>query len=557
MSHFIRTLVVVLSLSSVALAQEANVCQVARPLEGQRLLRRLSLDLRNKVPSIAETDSQRGQTQVPAAVVDQFLASPDFAQVMRSYHQALLWPNLDQVNLDPLQQKLFPIELAPGVTVYFSILRALMMRTISKPFPPCKNAPATYDASGNLLTTPLIENGQTVAVQEGWVNVEPYWAPGTTIKVCGFDAAAAAGAPMCTPADTARSPYMKQFCDQFGGFASATGFSLVNAPAQCDTAWAFLAGGCGCGPNLRLCQTAETAAEVRSALIEQQLRMVDDVVLNDAPYTELLQTPKASINGPLAHYLTYQSRTSLDVFGELDATSPIPAGLPFTNKAWQPITRTGRHSGVLTTTGYLLKFQSNRGRAHRFYNAFECSAFIPSGALPSPTEACSKREDLTQRCGCNACHVKLEPMAASWGRFAEYGGAPLDETRYPKSYNSVCTNITNIDQLFRCFQFYQVEAVGDEVPFKGLLRPYVFRPPKDIARIETGPSALVQDSIDSGALATCTVRRMWTYFMRRDPSPDEEVSVIGPLAADFKTNGYHLRPLVKAIVTHPAYGRMP
>lgn len=403
----------------------------------------------------------------------------------------------------------------------------------------------------------MIENGQTVAVQEGWVNVEPYWAPGTTIKVCAFDAQAATTAPMCTPTDTARSPYMKQFCDQFDQFAGAVGFSIVNQPAACDTAYAFIAGGCGCGPNLRLCQTKETAAEVRASLIEQQLLMVDDVVLNDRPYTDLLRTKTAPINGPLAHYLTYQARTSFDVFGETDATAPVPAGLAFANKAWQPVVRTGRHSGVLTTPGYLLKFQSNRGRAHRFYNAFECSSFIPSGALPSPTEACSKHEDLTQRCGCNACHVKLEPMAAGWGRFAEYGATPLDETRYPKSFAAACATITNLDQLFRCFRFYQTEAVGDELPFKGLLRPYVFRPSADIAKIEIGPSALTDDAIATGTLARCTVRRMWSWFMRRDATPDEELTVIGPMATDFANDGYHLRKLVKAIVTNPAYGRMP
>ncbi len=551
-----RTLLMIACCLSLTAAAQ-DVCEVARPLNGQRLLRRLSLDLRNMVPTLAEQETQKGLTAVPAAVVDQFLASPDFGLVMRSYHQALLWPNLDQVNLDPLAQVLTPVELAPGVTVYYSVVRALTMRTITKPFPPCRNAPATWDANGKLVTTPLIENGQTVAVQEGWVNVAPYWAPSTTIKVCGFDAQPALTAAACNPADTARSPYMKQFCDQFESYAAVGGFPLINTPTSCESGIAFIAGGCGCGPNLRLCQTVETAAEVRAALIEQQLRMVDHVAKDDAPYTDLLLSPAASINGPLAHYLTWQSRTSFDVFGETDATSPIPANLPFSNKAWQPITRTGRHSGVLTTPGYLLKFQSNRGRAHRFYNAFECSAFIPSGALPSPTEACSKHEDLTQRCGCNACHVKLEPMAAGWGRFAEYGATPLSEARYPKTYDTICTNFTDMDQLLRCVRFYQTEAVGDELPFKGLLRPYVFLPPQQVARLEVGPRAVVQDAIDSGALANCTTRRMWSYFMRRDPRPDEELTIIQPLAADFKANGYRLKPLVRAIVTHPAYGRMP
>ena len=47
-------------------------------------------------------------------------------------------------------------------------------------------------------------------------------------------------------------------------------------------------------------------------------------------------------------------------------------------------------------------------------------------------------------------------MAAHWGRFAEYGHTPLDDGRYPKRYESVCSGITTLDQLLRCFRFYQL-----------------------------------------------------------------------------------------------------
>ena len=66
-----------------AAAQEANICEVARPLTGQRLLRRMSLDLRNTVPGIAEQDAQSGKALVPDTQVDAMIASPQFAQVMR------------------------------------------------------------------------------------------------------------------------------------------------------------------------------------------------------------------------------------------------------------------------------------------------------------------------------------------------------------------------------------------------------------------------------------------------------------------------------------------
>jgi hypothetical protein len=555
------TLLTVLCAHS-AFAQSDAQCEVAKPMDGQRLLRRLSLDLRGYVPSYTEQTSQRGQAEVPAATVDGYLASADFVKTMRTYHEELLWPNLEAADVTPLQQQLFQTTLAPGVTVYWSVLRALQLRSVTLQFPPCANRPLEYNTPGDpgsgIKTYPLVVNGQTVAVQEGWVEVEPYWAPGTRVKVCGFDAQAATSAPMCTPQVMMRSPYMAQFCQQFGAYAQALGIPFYGAPVQCDTALAFLSEGCGCGPNLRQCSTPETGAALRRSLIDQQMRVVEDVVSGDLPYTEVLLRKRVAMNGPIAHYLNYQSRGSFDVFGETDTTSPVPSSLTYLDQdAWVPVDRMGRHAGILTTPGYLLKYQSNRGRAHRFYNAFECSSFIPAGALPSPQEACSKHEDLTKRCGCDACHVRLEPMAAHWGRFAEYGLSPLGEARYPKTSASVCTNFQDIEQLFRCFRFYMMDPVGEEVPYRGLLRPYVFRTDEEVQRLETGPSALVQDSIDSGRFATCTVRKLWNNYLRRMPTPEEEATVVPQLAADFKAQGYRLKGLVKSLVTQPAYRRLP
>ncbi|MBK7865073.1 MAG: hypothetical protein IPJ65_42050 [Archangiaceae bacterium] len=550
---------VTLLCSWVALGQTSDAkCELARPMEPQRLLRRLSLDLRGYVPSYPEQLDVRGKSEVPAPVLDGYLASADFVKSMRRYHEGLLWPNLDAADVDTLQQKLVPFDLGGGDLVYFSVLRALFLRTVSQQFPPCRNAPLELNPDGSIKTYPLVVNGQTVAYQEGWVRVEPYWAPGTQVKVCGFDAQASATGKMCEPAVVAQSPYLAQLCGQFGAYASALGVPFTNAPVQCDTAFGFLSAQCGCGPALRLCSTAETAATLRQSLIDQQMRVVEDVVAKDLPYTDVLLRKRVPMNGPIAHYLTWQSRLSFDVFGEVDPTDPVPSGLSFVDTdRWVDVERTGRHSGLLTTPGYLLKYQSNRGRAHRYYNAFECSSFLPNGPLPSPQEACSKHEDLTQRCGCNACHIRLEPMAAHWGRFAEYGLTPLGEERYPKQAAAVCSNLASIDQLFRCFRFYNVQPVGEEAAYRDLLRPYVFRTAPEVANLEVGPAALARASIDSGKLASCTVRKLWGFYLRREPTPEEEQTVVPQLAADFSSGGYHLKQLVKAIVTQPAYRRLP
>ncbi|MEZ4464964.1 MAG: hypothetical protein R3F43_10810 [bacterium] len=49
---------------------------------------------------------------------------------------------------------------------------------------PCKDEPAEWDADGELV----FEDFPDGTRREGWVWVEPYWAPGTQVKVCALEA---------------------------------------------------------------------------------------------------------------------------------------------------------------------------------------------------------------------------------------------------------------------------------------------------------------------------------------------------------------------------------
>ncbi len=560
--HALSTFIVLAGLSAgpefQAAAQGAETCKVVRPLDGQRLLRRMTLDLRGVTPTYEEARLQEGRADLPESAVDAALATDDFRGVMRKYHQAMLWPNVSQADLSPDPFKLFAYEFGPDDFVYFSFVRAVFSRTISGAlYNPCKNEPARFDADGNIIADPYIVNGETVAWQEGYVMVEPYWAPGTQVKVCGYDAQPALSAPACSGAPE-RYPFLAPSCQAIGDYAAATRTPFTNQPLDCSGPFAIFAPGCGCGPNLRFCTTPETLATIQQSLLDQELGLIDGVIRDDRPYTDVVLSKVAPVNGPLAHYLRYQSRLSTDLFGDPDAGLPLPPELNYSSPPgqWVNVTRGGRHAGVLTTPGYLLRFQSNRSRAHRFYNAFECSSFIPAGSLPSPFEPCSKHEDLTKRCGCDACHLQLEPMASHWGRFAEYGFAPIDDRVYPQFVGAGCTApFESVERLFRCSRFYKVEAVGEEIPFQYNLNAYVFRTPAEVANIEAGPAHLAEQAIASGSFATCTARKLWTHLMRRSPSADEEATVIPGLAQDFKDNGYRLKRLVKRIVLNPAYGR--
>ena len=532
----------------------------AQAMSPQRLLRRLSLDLRGRIPSVAEIEAQARQSNVADALIRDYLDSDAFITTMRRHHEDLLWPNIDQIELLPDTHVLFPYPTgADGDVLYYSALRAAFVRAAGSGnlFLPCRDEPATFDANGDLVLEPVIVGDEVVAYQEGYVEVAPYWAPDTTIKVCALDAMPSTSGTVC-PGPRDRYPFAEDICDQFEAFANLVQAPFRSTETPCDGPLSILAPDCGCGPDLRYCATPETGAEIRASLLEQELRIVDQVIRDDQPYDRVLTTKNVEFNGPVVHYLKYMSGLSFDTFAGIDETANPPLDLAYTDKTWVAVARSGRHSGVLTTPGYLLKFQTGRQRAHRYYNAFECASFIPSGPLPSPFELCSQRQDLTQRCGCDACHKTLEPMAAHWGRYADYGFLPMSESEFPTVVDARCTPpVDSVEQLFECFRFYELDPVGEEEAFAGYLQSYVFRTADDQASIDQGPSKLAADSLSSGRLDRCTVRRMWTQFMQRAPTLDEDGTVIPDLTRTYVSGGRSLKALVEAIVRQPAYGRQP
>lgn len=557
--HQLRTFVVFVTMAFGATAYAQDTCDVAEPMDDVRFYRRLSIDLRGTAPSYAEISAMKNRGGVDESFVNELVSSPEFVESMRSYHASLLWPNIDQTPIVPDTNVLYPLEITPGnPPVYLSPVRSVFMRAVGNGaiFLPCRDEPAQFDANGALITTPLEVGGEVVAVQEGWVEVEPYWAPGTTVRVCGFDAQPNVSAVIC-PGPPERYPFVQPTCQQFGQFAMAVQAPFEGATTECNSRMAILAPNCGCGPNLDYCATPETGAIIRASLLEQELRIMDEVVREGRPYHEALTQKSVEFNGPIVHYMKNMASLSFDVEGADDPDAPPPP-LPYTDGTWTRVARTGRHAGVLTTPGYLMRFTTWRGRAHRFYNAFECSSFIPNGPLPSPQDPCSAHEDLTRRCGCDACHEALEPMASHWGRFSEYGFKNLTEAEFPRNGLGRCTPpLGSVDELIDCFRQYELEPVGEEQAYRGQLNAYVFRSDDEAAGVDQGPTRLVQESIASGRLPSCTVQKMWSHFMRRDPTQEEHETVIPELIAKFEASGHDLRSVVQEIVMHPAYRRQP
>lgn len=540
--------------SGPAAAQEQ--CEVAQPLSASRLLRRASLDLRNRVPTAEEMQSALAAGELTDEVLADLLDSDGFVDVMREHHRELLWPNLEAVELVSQAHLLYPYPFGPNQTVYFSPLRSVFVRTVGDGnlYTPCRNEPAEYDEDGHLVLEPVVVGTTTVAWTEGWVEVAPYWAPDTTIRVCALDALDNLTGRVC-PGPASRYPFAESFCRSISGFDPFLAEPFRDSQVDCNSAFAFLSPDCGCGPELRHCSTPQQVVELRESFTEQQMRMVDRVVREDRPYEELLTDSQLEWNGKLVHYLRWQVGLVLDLYAGAPQAWSLP-DLEWTDDRWQPAPASSRHAGLLTTPGFLLRFTANRMRAHRYYDAFECRSFVPSGPLPSPFEPCSQREDLTERCGCDSCHVTLDPLAAHWGRFAEFGIGSLSSDRFPRVIGASCSPpIEDPEQFYRCIRSYELDPQGEEVDYRGWLNAYVFRDPSEYPIIETGPRLRVDRSVADGTIQRCLAQRLWTRFMHRPPTPEESAEVLPELVSEFEASGRSLTALVRAIVRHPAYGR--
>jgi hypothetical protein len=226
----------------------------------------------------------------------------------------------------------------------------------------------------------------------------------------------------------------------------------------------------------------------------------------------------------------------------------------FTDATWTSHQRPALHAGVLTLPGYLLRFQTDRGRANRYRINFLCSYFVPPDHLEdSSGGACQDNpQDITQRCNCRYCHAVLEPMAAYFGLFSMAGTTLMsDPAQFPKS-NPACKGSGS--QF--CARFYVTQPDAHNA---GALQAYQFSDvhPEIVANIEGGPRLLVKQGIDTGQFAQCTVRKLWVDLMGQEIYPADAAATpqLDRLSQGFAAQSYNLPWLVEQMVASAAYRR--
>jgi hypothetical protein len=500
-------------------------CDPVESVDAPRYLRQLTLDLWGRVPTVAELEAL-GDADVTEAHVDAMLADEQFFTMVRRHHADLLYPNLDQFELAPAAFSLllpalyYEYDGVTDPTRLFVLYVGLYYRGA---LVPCADEPATFDAAGDPVLAPYPDG----TLREGWVMVEPYWAPGTQVKVCALEARAIEKASNGEP------------CTSFTGVVT---------------------GSCGCGDDLRYCLSIESGDAIRRSLRTQMERAVERPIRAGKPYFDFLTERSEELDGPLTHYYKYIAQIAVD---PVIFTPPVaPASIedrPFTDATWKSYDRAPFNSGILTSLQFLLRFQTSRARANRYWDAFLCAPFqAPDVELPSPNDPCSLNPNLRERCGCSGCHAVLEPATAYWARFADAGSLRLDSFVFP-DYQPLCDGCDTKPGgcNFICDRFYLTRAGHpDEAPYVGKLRSIMWRDAAELALVATGPSALVQETLDSGALGRCAAQKVFERLYGQPMSERDADLLLADVAATFKDANYDFRALVKAWVTSPSYRRM-
>lgn len=523
--------VALLSLAMLAVAvfaapdahAEDGICEVeGKELNPHRQLRALSVQLRGVVPSLEEHAIVDLWGEVPQSLVDEWLASEEFAQRVVRLHRDRLWNNISNVNLFNSRSGLRRT-YDPGSAsyLYWRSQQAIRYRG---DIVPCLNQPVEYDGNGDIVTYTQQDGTEL----EGWLEVTPYWDTSTTLKVCAFDAQDATVSP---------------------------------AGVRCDSTDGYEDLSCGCGPELAWCRYG--SATVRGpveAMTEDVDRRVEANILGDASYLDLFTGREAWVNGPLVHFLKYQTgvpanvRMTPSIYPDL----PLP-DLSFEDvDTWVPIELGPEHAGILTSPAFLLRFQTNRARANRFYTSFMCQPFQPpDGGIPATDPEALPTLDLQVRDGCKYCHALLEPAASHWARWTETGAGFLAEDGYP-AFNPDCERCATSDESCsaECNRYYITTAVTpEENEWFGWLKSYEFRRSEHMNFPAEGPARLALQSTVDTRFPECIAGTAATWLLGREVGPDEQ-EWIEEMAMAFTASGWSYRELVKAIVNSETWRRV-
>jgi hypothetical protein len=245
---------------------------------------------------------------------------------------------------------------------------------------------------------------------------------------------------------------------------------------------------------------------VVKSLSKQSAGIASAVVVENYPYTKILEPGLTAVDGAIAHFYRQTHHFDLSKINPPPALLEVVDGMSLTDTRFQ-LVYTGdayEQAGILTTFGWLRRYEKNRTRANQLYERLLCRKFTSELPRVFPQDPGNLRETP----GCNGCHATLDPLAdffTVWGEGGELYRGPHGTVE--SAFNSQAgSSIADLANIIR----------------------------------------------SDNAFGTCQVENAWKWLMGRGFFRDE-ADLRAALTSYFVTTNYSFKELVYAIATHPAF----
>jgi hypothetical protein len=254
-------------------------------------------------------------------------------------------------------------------------------------------------------------------------------------------------------------------------------------------------------------ETFDSRFAVIKSLSRQSAGLATAVAVDNLPYTYILEPGLTAVDGAIAHFYRQPHHFKIDQLNLPPDILDSVNKMHLTDTKFKLLKSTGpslNSGGILTTFGWLRRYDKNRTRANQLYERLLCRKFTSELPKVFPQDP----GNLRKTPGCNGCHATLDPLAdffLTWGQ----EGALYSNQRKP--------TLTS---------------------FNGREGSYV----SDLANI------IREDQ----AFATCTVQHVWEWLMGRQFYADED-TLRAKLTDYFINTTYSFKELVYAVATHPAF----
>jgi hypothetical protein len=573
--------------AGVAMCEEVDAGQPPPQLSSLRLFRRASFAVRNGPPSDAEIDAlllipnEAARKQAVYTSVDVWMNQPAFSQT--AFEFARDWMRIP-----------VPDRNNEGGAWGVPALRQIVMCPASS-----FNAGAFAYGDGHWSGGIGDEATACVASNVTSINIEPWWAPGTMVRLIGRAANTQAMVTLGNRSYDCAVPSVD---------ALAT-----NQP-------------CGCGANALMCrppnagdtfanfvnqnfmgwESTNSRSGFRRLVWEEPYRLFSHLSVNNVPIDQLLTGDKSVapielqaiyvrhgiINGFRQNWTnafwkpsSFQNdavvqganSTDRDAWREYKPSDRLPGFLSDRAYTFDPRTMPGKpmgvpSAGVLTTFGFLQGYPRERLRGARTLETFACEIFSPPGA---DLAFAPYVNDPAKQGTCQHCHTRIDaasihfkrlffhsggllgwggalampgiganlPNAAAWNTGAyPYDSFPFSQWRFfylPDTFMTpVSAAVATANPDARFIDFLPANVTLGGVASDGTI----------------GPLGLAKLMINSGAFDRCFVRAVHKQVFGRDVDLATESAQLDLWATAFRTQDSRIhKKLIKRLIQSDSF----